>query len=73
MKDNFLKKIMYPYNIMDNTELIDSDELLEDSIRIININNELTKIEREIELINDSICKLVSNINNSTYLIEIKK
>ena len=64
---------------MDDAELIDSNELLEDSIltdadkRVININNELTKVEREIELINDSICKLVSNINNMTYLIEIKK
>ena len=64
---------------MDDAELIDEKELLEDSIltdadkRINNINNELTKIEREIELINDSICKLVSNINNLSYLIEIKK
>ena len=58
--------------------MINEEELLEDSIlddaekRIININNELTKIERELEYINDTVCKLVSSVGNLSYIIETK-
>ena len=63
---------------MDEPEIINEDELLEDSVlndaqkRIISINNELTKIEHHLEYLNDTVCKMVSNFGNLIYLINSK-
>jgi len=59
--------------IISETDLLDEDIILKDAPkRIISINNELTKIERELEFINDTVSKIVSNVGNLSYIIKTK-
>ena len=51
----------------------DTEEILNKNLElIININNQMVKTITHLEKINNEICKMVSNIGNMEYMIELK-
>ncbi len=51
----------------------DTEEILNKNLElIININNQMVKTINYLEKINAEICKMVSNIGNMEYMIELK-
>ena len=49
------------------------EEVIERYVQlVITVNNELVKTIKDLEKINDELCKMVSNINNVSFVVNKK-
>jgi hypothetical protein len=59
---------------MSDIDEYSEDEVIERNVQlIITLNNELVNTIKNLEKINNELCKMVSNINNIKYVIDLKQ
>lgn len=59
---------------MSDIDEISEDEVIERNVQlVIALNNELQNVIKNLEKVNNELCKMVSNINNIKYVIDLKQ